>query len=93
MKFIELKFPKGFLWGAAASAPQKEGESISYGKSASTWDKWYQIAPELFHNNIGPGRTSNVYNLYKKTSNAVRCGLKTLLKHNQNRPKKIPYRI
>lgn len=66
MKFNELIFPKGFLWGAAASAPQKEGESISYGKSASTWDKWYQIAPELFHNNIGPGRTSNVYNLYKE---------------------------
>src|SRR5699024_2268639 len=22
--------------------------------------------PEVFHNNIGPGRTSNVYNLYKE---------------------------
>lgn len=64
--FDNLKFPKDFLWGAAASAPQTEGESISYGKSESTWDKWYQMAPELFHNDIGPGRTSNVYNLYKE---------------------------
>lgn len=64
--FDSLKFPKDFLWGAAASAPQTEGESISYGKTESTWDKWFQMAPEVFHNNIGPGRTSNVYNLYKE---------------------------
>lgn len=34
-----LKFPEGFLWGAAASAPQTEGAAAIDGKSPSTWDK------------------------------------------------------
>lgn len=64
-KFDSLKFPKDFWWGAAASAPQTEGESLAYGKAPNTWDKWFEMAPEVF-SEIGPGRTSNVYNLYRE---------------------------
>lgn len=38
-----IKFPEHFMWGAATSAPQSEGYSLSYGKSPSTWDKWFEM--------------------------------------------------
>lgn len=60
------KFPKGFLWGAAMSAPQTEGHSLENGKSASTWDHWFKIAPEKFMQNQGPTVTSNLYEMYRE---------------------------
>ncbi|WP_207871835.1 6-phospho-beta-glucosidase [Enterococcus sp. DIV2402] len=60
------KFPENFLWGAAISAPQSEGHSLTNGKSASTWDYWYQTNPEKFNDNQGPADTSNMYELYKE---------------------------
>ena len=62
----KLQFPKNFMWGAAASAPQTEGASLEHGKSPSTWDKWFELEPERFDNNIGPSKTSDVYHLYKE---------------------------
>lgn len=59
-----INFPKNFLWGAAASAPQTEGHSLSNGKTASTWDEWYVQNPEKFQPGQGPATTSNVYELY-----------------------------
>lgn len=59
-------FPKNFLWGAATSAPQTEGHSLLNGKSASTWDYWFEIAPEKFNENQGPKDTSNVYEMYRQ---------------------------
>ncbi|EOS7801793.1 family 1 glycosylhydrolase [Enterococcus hirae] len=59
-------FPQNFLWGAAASAPQTEGAALVDGKSPSTWDKWFEIEPELFHNGTGPENTSNTYYQYKE---------------------------
>lgn len=38
-------FPKNFLWGAAMSAPQTEGQSLAFGKSATTWNQWFHEAP------------------------------------------------
>lgn len=58
------EFPKDFLWGASASAPQTEGHSLSGGKSASTWDEWFRLAPNKFMADQGPETTSNVYELY-----------------------------
>lgn len=58
------KFPEHFLWGAAMSAPQTEGQSLSHGKSASTWDYWFAEAPEKFNQNQGPADTSNLYEFY-----------------------------
>jgi len=59
------KFPDNFLWGAAMSAPQTEGHSLHHGKSASTWDYWFKIAPEKFNMRQGPGQTSNLYDMYE----------------------------
>uniref|UniRef100_UPI00403FB01E glycoside hydrolase family 1 protein n=1 Tax=Candidatus Enterococcus willemsii TaxID=1857215 RepID=UPI00403FB01E len=60
------KFPTNFLWGAAMSAPQTEGHSLLNGKSASTWDYWFETNPEKFNANQGPADTSNIYELYKE---------------------------
>jgi 6-phospho-beta-glucosidase len=60
------KFPENFLWGAATSAPQSEGASLLDGKSASTWDKWFELAPERFNDNQGPEITSDMYHQYKE---------------------------
>lgn len=57
-------FPKNFLWGAAMSAPQTEGQSLNFGKTETTWDHWFQEAPEKFHQNQGPEITSDVYDHY-----------------------------
>lgn len=59
-----IKFPDDFLWGAAASAPQTEGHSLMNGKTATTWDEWYLLAPEKFNQNQGPENTSNTYEMY-----------------------------
>ncbi len=59
-------FPKDFLWGAAASAPQTEGAANVDGKSPSTWDKWFEMEPELFFDGVGPEHTSNTYHQYKE---------------------------
>lgn len=60
------QFPKNFLWGAAASAPQTEGAAAVDGKSPSTWDKWFELEPELFYDQVGPEHTSNTYYMYKE---------------------------
>lgn len=60
----KLIFPKDFWWGAATSGPQSEGEFNK--NSKNIFDYWYDIAPENFHNNIGPNIASNFYNSYKE---------------------------
>lgn len=57
-------FPKDFLWGAATSAPQSEGAQYEDGKTASTWDKWFEKEPERFYNEVGPKDTTRAYNRY-----------------------------
>lgn len=59
-------FPAGFLWGAATSAPQSEGAQYADGKTASTWDKWFEMEPEHFYGGIGPADTSYVYERYEE---------------------------
>ena len=60
------QFPTNFLWGAATSAPQSEGHSTKNGKSPSTWDKWFELAPEKFNEKQGPENTSNMYEMYRE---------------------------
>lgn len=60
------QFPNGFLWGAAASAPQTEGAALIDGKSPSTWDKWFEKEPELFYDGVGPENTSDTYHRFKE---------------------------
>ena len=61
-----LKFPEGFLWGAAASAPQTEGAAAIDGKSPSTWDKWFELEPDKFYDHVGPSDTSNTYRHFRE---------------------------
>ena len=71
-----IKFPDNFLWGAAASAPQTEGHSLLNGKSATTWDKWFEMAPEKFNHDQGPKNTSNTYEMYREdVENMQKIGL------------------
>lgn len=60
-----ISFPKDFLWGSSTSGPQSEGILNGDGKGESNWDYWYRICPELFHNRIGPKKTSTFYKNYK----------------------------
>ncbi|MEC6746964.1 glycoside hydrolase family 1 protein [Marinilactibacillus sp. XAAS-LB27] len=59
-------FPEHFFWGAATSAPQSEGGQYEGGRSASTWDKWFELEPENFNSNQGPKNTTNVFDRYKE---------------------------
>lgn len=61
----ELKFPEGFYWGGAASAPQTEGAALEDGKKESVWDFWYKTEPERFFDNVGPTIASDFYKQYK----------------------------
>lgn len=61
-----LTFPNNFLWGAAASAPQTEGHSLKNNKSATTWDKWFELEPQKFNDHQGPQNTSNVYEMFRE---------------------------
>ena len=58
-------FPKGFLWGAATSAPQSEGGQYKGGRTASTWDKWFEMEPEKFNDEQGPKHTTRMYEKYE----------------------------
>ncbi|MCR6109474.1 glycoside hydrolase family 1 protein [Bacillus sp. A301a_S52] len=60
------RFPEGFLWGAAASSPQLEGEGSRHGKGKTVWDYWFEVEPERFYQRIGPDTTSSFYNQYKE---------------------------
>ena len=63
---MSYEFPKGFLWGAAASATQTEGAAQQDGKAKNIWDYWYEIEPDLFHEGVGPQETSTFYKNYKE---------------------------
>ncbi|TSC86382.1 MAG: beta-glucosidase [Microgenomates group bacterium Gr01-1014_7] len=52
-----LKFPKDFLWGAATSAYQVEGNNVN-----ADWWAWEQKLPPKFRS----GKTCNQYELYEK---------------------------
>lgn len=62
----DLKFPSGFWFGAATSAPQSEGAALLDGKSPSTWDMWHRLDPNQFDQRMGPNQTSDVYHHYRE---------------------------
>ncbi len=50
---MNLRFPKNFVWGVAAAAPQIEGAAFEDGKGESNWDRFARQ----------PGRIANGDNL------------------------------
>lgn len=62
----QYHFPNNFFWGSATSGPQSEGRFTDDGKGDNIWDHWFKIKPELFHNQIGPEKTSQVYINFKE---------------------------
>ena len=76
---IKYKFPSGFLWGAATSAHQVEGENRNdwsewekknadrlAEEAKNKWEKWQQEKfPEMFNpENYISGRACDHYNRY-----------------------------
>lgn len=60
----KYEFPKNFLWGAASSGPQAEGEFNKPHKNI--FDYWYDVEPDKFFDSVGPDVASNFYNSYKE---------------------------
>ncbi len=53
MSTDQLRFPDGFLWGAATAAYQIEGAADADGKGASIWDTFSHTPGKVFHGETG----------------------------------------
>src|SRR5215831_7244192 len=49
----QLRFPDGFLWGAATAAYQIEGGADADGKGLSIWDTFSHTPGKVFHGDNG----------------------------------------
>lgn len=55
----QLRFPKGFWWGAATSGPQSEGTMDK--PHQNVMDAWFEKNPEAFFDGVGSTVTSDFY--------------------------------
>ncbi|MFB9769048.1 glycoside hydrolase family 1 protein [Lactiplantibacillus modestisalitolerans] len=56
-------FPSTFMWGAATSGPQTEGNF--HKPHQNVFDYWYATDPAAFDAGVGPDTASNFYNDYE----------------------------
>lgn len=59
-----IKFKQDFLWGAAASGPQTEGNIDKPNKNV--WDMWFEQEPSRFYNQLSSNIACDTYNRYKQ---------------------------
>ena len=72
------EFSKDFWWGAASSGPQHEGGATEGGREPSIWDKYYEMAPNRFFNEIGPSECGDFYHRFKEDLSLLKeLGLST----------------
>lgn len=72
-----LTFPKNFIWGAATSGPQSEGNFKK--QHQNVFDYWYQKEPSAFYDGIGPNTASNFFNDYMEDLKLMKkSGIKAL---------------
>ncbi|EJR0948766.1 glycoside hydrolase family 1 protein [Vibrio alginolyticus] len=60
----DYAFPADFLWGAAASGIQTEGNTNK--ANDSIWDLWHKESPERFYRNIGSDVVCDTYHRFKE---------------------------
>ncbi|KAG0486008.1 hypothetical protein HPP92_008103 [Vanilla planifolia] len=65
------KFPKGFVFGTAASAYQVEGMALKDGRGPSIWDAFIRIPGEI-KNNATAAVTVDEYHRYKEDVNIMK---------------------
>ncbi len=58
-----IKFKENFLWGAAASGPQTEGNTNK--SNLNVWDLWFEREPNRFYNQLSSSIACDTYNRYK----------------------------
>lgn len=58
-----VTFPKDFVWGAATSGPQTEGNF--HKQHQNVFDYWFATDPAAFDSGVGPDLASNFYNDYE----------------------------
>jgi len=63
---MKYTFPKDFWWGSSASGPQTEGRIKGDGKGENIWDHWYELESDKFFDQVGPDKTSQVYEKYQE---------------------------
>jgi beta-glucosidase len=61
MDSTELRFPDGFLWGAATAAYQIEGAPDVDGKGPSIWDTFSHTPGKTFHGETGDVATDSYH--------------------------------
>lgn len=61
---MKHQFPDGFLWGAASSGPQSEGETDK--KNRNVWDAWFDEQPDRFYGHYSPKIACDTYTRYKQ---------------------------
>lgn len=61
---MKYKFKEGFLWGAAASGPQTEGNTDK--ANMNIWDMWFEREPDRFYNQWSSSIACDTYNRFKE---------------------------
>lgn len=65
-----VKFSNDFIFGAATSGPQSEGNFKK--KHQNVFDYWYEKSPEVFFDSVGPDTASNFFNDYQEDINLMK---------------------